>query len=143
MAISRRASLADREPRSRPLPPSATVSSGLTFRRGESHDGEVGSCRPQRRIRRSARTIDEYEQDLRHSPHYPVMLPTTAALMPASVAADRAVRSVPPAGEKAAGQDDHRGTDVPVGRTYQHANREVLVEGDPLALRLRRSRARR
>ena len=29
----------------------------------------------------------------------------------------------------------------PVGRTYQHANREVLIDGDPLPLRLRRLRA--
>jgi len=30
-----------------------------------------------------------------------------------------------------------------VGRTYQHANRDVLVEGDPLPVRLRRSPARK
>jgi hypothetical protein len=27
-----------------------------------------------------------------------------------------------------------------VGRTYQHTNREILIEGDPLPVRLRRSR---
>jgi hypothetical protein len=36
-----------------------------------------------------------------------------------------------------------RGTDVSVGRAYQHANRDVLVEGDPLPVRLRRSRAKK
>jgi hypothetical protein len=29
-----------------------------------------------------------------------------------------------------------------VGRTYQHTNREVLIEGDPVSVRLRRSRPR-
>ncbi len=30
-----------------------------------------------------------------------------------------------------------------VGRTYEHTNRDVLVEGDPLSVRLRRSPARK
>jgi hypothetical protein len=30
-----------------------------------------------------------------------------------------------------------------VGRTYQHTNRDLLVEGDPLPVRLRRSPARK
>jgi hypothetical protein len=34
------------------------------------------------------------------------------------------------------------GTDVSVGRTYQHTNRDVLIEGDLLPVRLRRSRVK-
>ena len=51
-------------------------------------------------------------------------------------------RSVPPLGRVAAGEDARKGTDVLVDRTYQHANREILIESDPLPVRLRRSTAR-
>src|ERR1039458_3062616 len=47
-------------------------------------------------------------------------------------------RSVPPLGRAPA----RKGTDVLVDRTYQHANREILIESDPLPVRLRRSTAR-
>src|ERR1035441_7302038 len=43
-----------------------------------------------------------------------------------------------PTGGNAAGEGHRKGTDVSVGRTYQHANRVILVEGDPLPLRLAR-----
>jgi hypothetical protein len=33
------------------------------------------------------------------------------------------------------GEGHRKGTDVSVGRTYRHANRDVLVEGDPLPVR--------
>jgi hypothetical protein len=53
-------------------------------------------------------------------------------------------RSVPSAPSDAAGGEWRGGADVPgVGRTYQHANREVLIEGGPLPVRLHRSPVRK
>lgn len=53
------------------------------------------------------------------------------------------VRSVSPADGGLPVQDDRAGPDVSVRRTYQHANRDVLVEGELLPTRLRRSRTQK